>query len=146
MLKPNRKQQMDTLLSGLYTLHDRNGEFVIICKKKQQGHESLEKSEVTTGGVVSRSSTSIQVLKIYHHEIQIVHQKTQRGKNMDLLMKRESGTQWLRESFRIFQMPNVAHSFFDMTQGTPGRAEDEINILQFWAGSEPGHKVAGCFC
>lgn len=67
---------------------------------------------------------------------------------MDLLMKRESGTQWLRESFRIFQMPNVAHRFFfDMTQGTPGRAEDEINIfLQFWAGSELGHKVAGCFC
>lgn len=83
----------------------------------------MKKSEVTTGGVVSRPSTSIQVLKIYHHEIQIVHQKTWRGKNMDLLMKRKSGTQWLREIFRICQMPNVAQSFFDMTQGTPGRAE-----------------------
>lgn len=66
---------MDSLLSGLYMLHDRNGEFVIFCKKKQQGHESLEKSEVTTGGVVSRPSTSIQVLKIYHHEIQMYIRK-----------------------------------------------------------------------
>ena len=70
-------------------LPDRNGEFVIIYKRKQQGHKSLGKSEVTTGGVVSRPSTFIQVLKIYHHEIQIVHQKTQRGQNMDLLMKKK---------------------------------------------------------
>lgn len=146
MLKPKQKIANGPLcfFSGMYMLYDRNGEFVIICKRKQARDTNLlKKSEVTTGGVVSRFSTPIQVLKIYHHEIQIVHQKTEGKEYGSLLTEKKSGTQWLREIFRICQDAKCSSSFFDMTQGTPGRAEgQDKHLLQFRGRiKEPGHRV-----
>lgn len=65
---------------------------------------------------------------------------------MDLLMKRKVE---LNGSGKFQNLPDAkcSQSFFDMTQGTPGRAEGQINIfLQFRAGSSPGHRVTACFC